>query len=769
MTRATGCLLICILAVIVLGCSRTAGTDLPGTDTAYQTTARNAPVTPSQPPAIAAVPAQVVAGHLSLPAPAQLPRTSSAAPGDRKLDGTENDATLPHARVFPAAPSLSFAPAGSTISEVAYATYHFDLPGYSGAGSITTTWDSLPAVADYYVGVADFASNSWKWFMGDPAASTSLPGAVDFLSPTDQVYIVILLAGTDVHALQEIDFGVDLPPVAVLHPQYNFADAGTTINFDASASTDDAGIAKYEWDLDGDGSFELDSGTDPHASMLYPLAANITVQLKVTDTASHSTTASTALRIDNAGYDETEPNNDVGSANLLPGPGFQGWEGNLGTGGYDGSSHDYYRFHVDTAMRVEFRLEEASPFNFQLALYNSTGTTLLRDGGAMDSPCRLHYYFSSPGDYILDVACLGDSPADYTLASNVRYGSGYDEVEPNNNKPTANVLDPAGVSSFWGNLGAGGYDGGTLDWYVLHVASGGTFLTFSVDYYGADINLDLALFNSSTLIASSLLDGDNETINYGFVNPGTYYLRCMLRAGGSPSAVGDYVLSVTDDGPMPQVVLTATPDNGTRPLVVSFDASGSTIPPGAWVLQYQWDLNGDHVAESVTGAGQPTTSATFYAGGIYTPKVRILLNTMAYADGTANVGVSGEPSETEPNNTYAQAEALPAFPFNNFYGDVGPGGNDGGAYDYYSFTLPNGKTSSFTLDYQPGFVPMGIAITSFDGTNETTLAQSADGSGHEIVQYTNVSGVAMNLYIVSLSDPAWIGGNGGYKLFGSIS
>jgi hypothetical protein len=113
-------------------------------------------------------------------------------------------------------------------------------------------------------------------------------------------------------------------------------------------------------DLDGDGTFELDSGTDPSASKTYPLAASITVQLKVTDDASQSTTAGASLRIDNAGYDETEPNNDVGSADVLPGPGFQGWDGNLGPGGYDGGKEDYYLFSVSEPMRVEFSVEEAA-------------------------------------------------------------------------------------------------------------------------------------------------------------------------------------------------------------------------------------------------------------------------------------------------------------------------------------------------------------------------------------------------------------------------
>ena len=37
---------------------------------------------------------------------------------------------------------------------------------------------------------------------------------------------------------------------------------GATVTFDGSASSDPGGaIAKYEWDLDGNGTFETDTGT----------------------------------------------------------------------------------------------------------------------------------------------------------------------------------------------------------------------------------------------------------------------------------------------------------------------------------------------------------------------------------------------------------------------------------------------------------------------------------------------------------------------------
>ena len=45
---------------------------------------------------------------------------------------------------------------------------------------------------------------------------------------------------------------------------------GQDVNFDASGTHDPVGtVNHYEWDLDGDGTFETDTGTSPLASHVY--------------------------------------------------------------------------------------------------------------------------------------------------------------------------------------------------------------------------------------------------------------------------------------------------------------------------------------------------------------------------------------------------------------------------------------------------------------------------------------------------------------------
>jgi subtilisin family serine protease len=87
--------------------------------------------------------------------------------------------------------------------------------------------------------------------------------------------------------LQVDPAGVDIPvarfevPPAPLH-------RGTPIEFDASASTDDVGIVRYEWDFDGDWNYEVDAGTNPKNEHTFGSYTHPNVGLRVTDADGHA-------------------------------------------------------------------------------------------------------------------------------------------------------------------------------------------------------------------------------------------------------------------------------------------------------------------------------------------------------------------------------------------------------------------------------------------------------------------------------------------------
>jgi PKD repeat protein len=64
------------------------------------------------------------------------------------------------------------------------------------------------------------------------------------------------------------------------------------VNFTASASDDDGHIVKFEWDLDGDGYFEKDSGSLPSASAIYEREGKYKAKARVTDNGGASSLSS---------------------------------------------------------------------------------------------------------------------------------------------------------------------------------------------------------------------------------------------------------------------------------------------------------------------------------------------------------------------------------------------------------------------------------------------------------------------------------------------
>src|SRR5207249_229769 len=70
------------------------------------------------------------------------------------------------------------------------------------------------------------------------------------------------------------------PPVAAFTASNANPAPGAPVTFDASSSSDpDGTIAHYQWDLDGNGTFETDTGTTPTTSHAY--SATTTVKLQV--------------------------------------------------------------------------------------------------------------------------------------------------------------------------------------------------------------------------------------------------------------------------------------------------------------------------------------------------------------------------------------------------------------------------------------------------------------------------------------------------------
>jgi PKD repeat protein len=96
----------------------------------------------------------------------------------------------------------------------------------------------------------------------------------------------------------ELSVAVNAAPVAALAATPDGAAPGGTITFSAAASSDaDGTVVRYEWDADGNGTFETDGGADPQLQVLFPVAGEFSVGVRVTDDAGAHATASLEVSI----------------------------------------------------------------------------------------------------------------------------------------------------------------------------------------------------------------------------------------------------------------------------------------------------------------------------------------------------------------------------------------------------------------------------------------------------------------------------------------
>ena len=119
-----------------------------------------------------------------------------------------------------------------------------------------------------------------------------------------------------------------------------------------------------------------------------------------------------------------------------------------------------------------------------------------------------------------------------------------------------------------------------------------------------------------------------------------------------PQSVTLFVVPASG-GPLnqpPTAVASATPTSGTAPLLVSFNASGSSDPDGS-IASYAWTFGDGGTATGVT------TTHT-YAAGTYTASVTVTDNQDAAATKTVMIAVTaGATAPTAPSNLSASAGA----------------------------------------------------------------------------------------------------------------
>ncbi|HZO05949.1 MAG TPA: PQQ-dependent sugar dehydrogenase [Solirubrobacterales bacterium] len=118
-------------------------------------------------------------------------------------------------------------------------------------------------------------------FLGE---GTNFPGIDIHTGPEGNLYYLTFDANDGEGSLHRVTYDPASPIARIeASPEWGPVDPDPLeVDFDASGSEDPAGgTLEYEWDLNGNGSFETDTGTSPVASKTYSDSENVKVSVRV--------------------------------------------------------------------------------------------------------------------------------------------------------------------------------------------------------------------------------------------------------------------------------------------------------------------------------------------------------------------------------------------------------------------------------------------------------------------------------------------------------
>ena len=226
---------------------------------------------------------------------------------------------------------------------------------------------------DSGTGAGNFAKST-LYFMS--RAASSLFGA----GTLDEVAIYDRALGAEEIAQQYYANGADRPPTASFAASPNPAPSGQAVTFDASGSSDpDGQVVKYEWDLDGNGSYEVDTDTSPEAARAFSTPGEHQVGLRVTDdegaTATTTRTVTVQNRAPSASFTASPNPAPSGQAVTFDASGSSDPDGEVVKHEWDLNGDGSYETDGGAATTVSHSFESAGSHQVGLRVTDDEGAT----------------------------------------------------------------------------------------------------------------------------------------------------------------------------------------------------------------------------------------------------------------------------------------------------------------------------------------------------------------------------------------------------------
>ncbi len=334
------------------------------------------------------------------------------------------------------------------------------------------------------------------------------------------------------------------PPVADLQSDVNGGNKPLSVQFDASASADPDGlITDYEWDFDGDGSFNeagdesAARGQARPAAVTYGSVGTYNASVRVSDSDGAEASDSRTITVTNGG-----PTADLQAAPLSGDKPLTVSFDASGSSDSGGSITDFeWDFDADGS-------------------FNEPGVESDSRGDAAPLPVT----YLATGNYDVTVRVTDDDGVSATATR---------QITVSNAAPLAQLVSDvsSGLKPLVVNFSAAGSSD-----------PGGLIVNYEWDFDGDGI------FSEGG--DEALAEGSAIPVSITYSQVGVY--PAAVRVTDDDGAQASDSVSITVNNSPPQARLSASETWGDIPMTVSFDASASS-DPGGMIDDYEWDLDGN--------------------------------------------------------------------------------------------------------------------------------------------------------------------------------
>ncbi|MDQ3023171.1 MAG: PKD domain-containing protein [bacterium] len=222
----------------------------------------------------------------------------------------------------------------------------------------------------------------------------------------------------------------------------------------------------------------------------------------------------------NPGFDETEHNDTIATANALPAFPVVAFTGNIGdAGSYDGDTQDYFSFSGSAGEMFTFTVTPADTSVELQAIVYESGNSATIGGGVWDSGTGIltvnaQVRSSDSGPFVVELSNFTGIPSDYTIDGDL--STTFLEIEDNDNNGEATSL-PNNYYAFTASLGSPGYDGDNSDFFSFFAADG-AFPIHDIVYDDVQGTISATIFDSDGDIMGQSVDQGNGVLYCDFDN-----------------------------------------------------------------------------------------------------------------------------------------------------------------------------------------------------------------------------------------------------------